>query len=130
MIKHNTSIPLKRGTSCLFIKLKLGRVGMSRVLHHGPSWHGPSIMWAELAWVELVLGRVILHPSLQSLKVPYSSDTENGMQQPKAKKRFPGSRTFLFDVKVNAEPVSTNLRPNLRVHCAMANMNLMYTKHF
>ena len=33
--------------------------------------------------------------SLQSLKVPYSTDTEKGMQQPKAKKLFPGSRTFL-----------------------------------
>ena len=37
--------------------LKLGRVGMGRVLHLGPSWHGPSFMWAEL-----VLGRVVLHP--------------------------------------------------------------------
>ena len=45
-----------------FIKLKLGRVGMGRVLHLGPSWHGPIFMWAELAWAELVLGRVVLHP--------------------------------------------------------------------
>ena len=52
----------RSGTSCLFIKLKLGRVGMGRVLHLGPSWHGPSFMWAELAWAELVLGRVVLHP--------------------------------------------------------------------
>ena len=44
------------------MKLKLGRVGMGRVLHLGPSWHGPSFMWAELAWAELVLGRVVLHP--------------------------------------------------------------------
>ena len=49
----HTSIPLKCGTSCLFIKFKLGRVGMGRVLHLGPSWHGPSFMWAELAWAEL-----------------------------------------------------------------------------
>ena len=42
--------------------LKLGRVGMGRVLHLGPSWHGPSFVWAELAWAELVLGRVVLHP--------------------------------------------------------------------
>ena len=53
----NTSIPLKCGTGCLFIKHKLGRVGMGRVLHLGPSWHGPSFMGADL-----VLGRVVLHP--------------------------------------------------------------------
>ena len=40
------------------IKLKLGRVGMGRVLHLGPSWHGPSFMWAEL-----VGGRVGFGPS-------------------------------------------------------------------
>ena len=45
-----------------FIKLKLGRVGMGRVLHLGPGWHGPIFKWAELAWAELVLGRVVLHP--------------------------------------------------------------------
>ena len=61
-MQSHTSIPLKCGTSCLFIKLKLDRVGMGRVLHLGPSWHGPSFMWAELAWAELVLGRVGLHP--------------------------------------------------------------------
>ena len=55
----------RSGTSYLFIKLKLGRVGMGRVLHLGPSWHGPSFMWAELAWAELVLGRVVLHPFKQ-----------------------------------------------------------------
>ena len=47
-----------------FIKLKLGRVGMGRVLHLGPSWHGPIFMWAELAWAELVLGRVVLRHNL------------------------------------------------------------------
>ena len=62
ILQLNTSIPLKCGTGCLFIKLKLGRVGMGRVLHLGPSWHGPSLRWAELAWAELVLGRVVLHP--------------------------------------------------------------------
>ena len=62
ILQLNTSIPLKCGTGCLFIKLKLGRVGMGRVLHLGPSWHGPSFKWAELAWAELVLGRVFLHP--------------------------------------------------------------------
>ena len=46
-----------------FIKLKLGRVGMGRVLHLGPSWHGPIFKWAELAWAELVLGRVLSGPS-------------------------------------------------------------------
>ena len=60
--KTHTSIPLKGGMSCLLIKLKLGRVGMGRVLHLGTSWHGPRFMWAELAWAELVLGRVVLHP--------------------------------------------------------------------
>ena len=60
---HYASIPLKCGTSCLSIKLKLGRVGMGRVLHLRPSWHGPSFMWAELARAELVLGRVVLHPN-------------------------------------------------------------------
>ena len=59
ILQLNTSIPLKCGTGCLFIKLKLGRVGMGRVLHLGPSWHGPSFKWAEL-----VLGRVVLHPNL------------------------------------------------------------------
>ena len=43
-------------------KLKLGQVGMGRVLHLGPSWHGPSFMWAELVGAELVLVRVVLHP--------------------------------------------------------------------
>ena len=42
ILQLNTSIPLKCGTGCLFIKLTLGRVGMGRVLHLGPSWHGPS----------------------------------------------------------------------------------------
>ena len=54
--------PSKMWDELSFIKLKLGRVGMGRVLHLGPSWHGPIFMWAELAWVELVLGRVVLHP--------------------------------------------------------------------
>ena len=48
---------------CLYVKLKLGRVGMGRVLHLGPSWHGPSFMWAELVGAELVLVRVVLHPA-------------------------------------------------------------------
>ena len=61
-LQSHTSIPLKCGTSCLFIKLKMGRVGMGRVLDLGPSWYGPSLMWAELAWAEWVLGRVDLHP--------------------------------------------------------------------
>ena len=65
ILQLHTSIPLKCETSCLFIKLKLGRVGMGRVLHLGPSWHGPSFMWAKLAWAELVLGRVVLHPHQQ-----------------------------------------------------------------
>ena len=64
ILQLNTSLPLKCGTGCLFIKLTLGRVGMGQVLHLGPSWHGPSFMWAELAWAELVLGRVVLHPSI------------------------------------------------------------------
>ena len=51
-----TYFNLKCGTSCLFIKLKLGRVGMGRVLHLVPS-----CMWAEL-----VLGRVVLHHLQQS----------------------------------------------------------------
>ena len=50
ILQLNTSIPLKCGTGCLFIKLKFGRVGMGKVLHLGPSWHGPSFKWAELAW--------------------------------------------------------------------------------
>ena len=62
ILQLNISIPLKCGTGCLFTKLKLGRVGMGRVLHLEPSWHGPSFMWAELAWAEFVLGRVVLHP--------------------------------------------------------------------
>ena len=62
ILQLNTSIPLKGGTGCLSIKLKLGRVGMGRVLHLGPSWHGPSFKMAELAWAELVLGRVVLRP--------------------------------------------------------------------
>ena len=77
ILQLNTSIPLKCGTGCLFIKLKLGRVGMGRagmgrVLHLGPSWHGPSFMWAELAWAKFVLGRVVLHPS-QALLLAGSS---------------------------------------------------------
>ena len=62
MIKHTYFIPTKMWDELSFIKLKLGRVGMGRVLHLGPSWHGPIFMWAELAWAELVLGRVVLHP--------------------------------------------------------------------
>ena len=62
VLQLNTSIPLKCGTVCLFIKVELGRVGMGRLLHLGPSWHGPSLKWAELSWAELVLGRVVLHP--------------------------------------------------------------------
>ena len=46
----------------VYAQLNLGRAGVGRVLHLGPSWHGPSFMWAELAWAELVLGRVVLHP--------------------------------------------------------------------
>ena len=67
ILQLNTSIPLKCGTGCLFIKLKLGRVGMGLVLHLGPSWHGPSFKWAELAWAQLVLGRVVLHPKMKTL---------------------------------------------------------------
>ena len=62
MIKHTYFNPTKMWDELSFIKLKLGRVGMGRVLHLGPSWHGPIFMWAELAWAELVLGRVVLHP--------------------------------------------------------------------
>ena len=58
----NTSITLKCGTGCQFIKLKLGRVGKGRVMHLGPSFK-----WAELAWAELVLGRAVLHPVVQRL---------------------------------------------------------------
>ena len=51
ILQSHTSILLKCGMSCIFIKFKLGRVGMGRVLHLGPSWHGPSFAsWAELAW--------------------------------------------------------------------------------
>ena len=63
MIKHTYFNSTKMWDELSFIKLKLGRVGMGRVLHLGPSWHGPIFMWAELAWAELVLGRVVLHPS-------------------------------------------------------------------
>ena len=63
MIKHTNFNPTKMWDELSFTKLKLGRVGMGRVLHLGPSWHGPIFMWAELAWAELVLGRVVLHPS-------------------------------------------------------------------
>ena len=62
MIKHTYFNPSKMWDELSFIKLKLGRVGMGRVLHLGPSWHGPIFMWAELAWAGLVLGRVVLHP--------------------------------------------------------------------
>ena len=41
--------------------------------------------------------------SPQFLKVPYLTDTEKGIQQPQGRKRFPGSRTLLYDVKENAE---------------------------
>ena len=64
ILQLNTSIPLKCGTGCLFIKLKLDRVGMNRVLHLEPRGPGPSFMLAELAWAELVLGPVVLHPDL------------------------------------------------------------------
>ena len=43
-----------------FIKLKLGRVGMGRVLHLGPSWHGPSWFWAELSCTRSKLPHVYL----------------------------------------------------------------------
>ena len=58
MIKHTYFNPSKIWDELSFIKLKLGRVGMGRVLHLRPSWHGPIFMWAEL-----VLGRVVLHPN-------------------------------------------------------------------
>ena len=48
ILQLSTSIPLKCGTSCLFIKLKLGRVGKGQVLHLGLSFK-----WAGLAWAEL-----------------------------------------------------------------------------
>ena len=60
MIKHTYFNPSKMWEE--FSILKLGRVGMGRVLHLGPSWHGPSFKWAELAWAEMVLGRAVLHP--------------------------------------------------------------------
>ena len=60
MIKHTYFNPSKMWEE--FSILKLGRVGMGRVLHIGPSWHGPSFKWAELAWAEMVLGRAVLHP--------------------------------------------------------------------
>ena len=63
MIKHTYFNPSKMWDELSFIKHKLGRVGMGRVLHLGPSWHGPIFMWAELEWAELVLGRVVLHPT-------------------------------------------------------------------
>ena len=44
----HTLTPLKRGTSCLIIKLKIG-----------PSCLGPSFeSWAELAWADFYVGRV------------------------------------------------------------------------
>ena len=60
-----------------FIKLKLGRVGIDRVLHLEPSWHGPIFMWAELAWAELVLGRVVLHPLLMGIYLPAMNVHQN-----------------------------------------------------
>ena len=39
----------------LFIKLKLGRVGMGRVLHLGPTF---------VSMGRMVLGRVVLHPKV------------------------------------------------------------------
>ena len=48
--------------------------------------------------------------SPQSLKVPYSTDTEKAIQQPQGKKRFPGSRTLLSDVKENAESGSAEAK--------------------
>ena len=68
MIKHTYFNPSKMWDKLSFIKLKLGRVGMGRVLHLGPSRHGPIFMWAELAWAELVLGRVVLHPNLDFMR--------------------------------------------------------------
>ena len=62
----------------LFIKLQLGRVGMDRVLHLGPSWHGPIFMWAELAWAELVLGRVVLHPVMGLVSVSFLKRYRHG----------------------------------------------------
>ena len=70
MIKHTYFNSSKMWDELSFIKLKLGRVGMGRVLHLGPSWHGPIFMWTELAWAELVLGRVVLHPSVQTVSRP------------------------------------------------------------
>ena len=49
MIKHTYFNSTKMWDELSFIKLKLGRVGMGRVLHLGPSWHGPIFMWAELS---------------------------------------------------------------------------------
>ena len=70
MIKHTYFNPSKMWDELSFIKLRLGRVGMGRVLHLGPSWHGPIFKWAELAWAELVLGRVVLHPFLSHSEDP------------------------------------------------------------
>ena len=67
ILQLNTSIPLKCGAGCLFIKLKLGRVGMGRVLGRvgmsrvlsGPSWHGPSWFWAELSCTRVGFGGTV-----------------------------------------------------------------------
>ena len=48
--------------------------------------------------------------SPQPLKVPHLTDTEKGTQQPQGRKRFPGSRTLLSDVKENAESGSAEAK--------------------
>ena len=65
MIKHTYFNPSKMWDELSFIKLILGRVGMGRVLHLGPSWHGPilcgpswhgpSWFWAELSCTRPVI---------------------------------------------------------------------------
>ena len=76
MIKHTYFNPSNMWDEMSFIKLKLGQVGMGRVLHLGPSWHGPIFMWVELAWAELVLGRVVLHPDKPSLRIRFTEFIE------------------------------------------------------